>query len=175
MTGVQTCALPIFFTTLFLIAVPLVFVLTYKFARRYTKNRVIALSGAGLFALSPAILNSIHVGTFGTLVVAVLIPFYCGTLVQRSITEITWPRVFFLGLCDSLIFFFSPLLFLTVVLWQSIKALPYIYQPIRAREFVARKFFTQEGARFISLLGIPLVVGFPWSATLLRQIGRAHV
>ena len=164
--------LKFFFTTLFLIAVPLVFVLTYKFARRYTKNRVIALSGAGLFALSPAILNSIHVGTFGTLVVAVLIPFYCGTLVQRSITEITWPRVFFLALCDSLIFFFSPLLFLTVVFWQSIKAFPYVYQLIRAREFVARKFFTQEGARFISLLGAPLLVGFPWSATLLRHPSR---
>ena len=110
--------LKLFFSLLFLLVIPLVFVLTYKHARSLTNNRIIALSGAGLYALSPAILNSLHMGSFGTLIIAIVAPLFCRTLLNRSITELNWPRVFFLGLCDTLIFFFSPLLFLAVVLWQ---------------------------------------------------------
>lgn len=164
--------LKLFFSLLFLLAVPLVFVLTYKYARRFTNNRVIALSGAGLYALSPALLNSLHVGTFGTLVIAIVAPLYCGTLMNRSITELNWQRVFFLGLCDTVIFFFSPLLFLTVVLWQLIPVVTFVTERIRTQLFNGKDFFTHEGARVIALILIPLISGFPWSFTLLRHPSR---
>ena len=164
--------LKLFFSLLFLFAVPLVFVLTYRYARRFTNNRVIALSGAGLYALSPSILNSLHMGTFGTLVIAIIVPFFCGTLLNRSISELVWPRVFFLGLCDSLIFFFSPLLFLTIAFWQITHIVTFVIGKIRTQQFHRKAFFTLDGARAIALLTIPLIAGFPWSFTLLRHPSR---
>ena len=164
--------LKLFFSLLFLLVIPLVFVLTYKHARSLTNNRVIALSGAGLYALSPAILNSLHMGSFGTLIIAIVAPLFCRTLLNRSITELNWPRVFFLGLCDTLIFFFSPLLFLTVVLWQMTHVITFVIEKIRTHQFNAKTFLALNGARAIALMVIPLIAGFPWSFTLLRHPSR---
>lgn len=163
--------LKLLFSALFFIAVPLLFVLTYRVARRITVNRAIALCGASLFALSPALLNSINIGAFGSIVIALITPLYMATLVNRSPSELTWNRTYFLALCDALVFFFSPVLFVAVVIWQCVRALPVLIRQIKNLD-VRAHVIKNDLVKLLVLLLTPLIVAFPWSFTLLRHPSR---
>lgn len=163
--------LKLLISALFLFIVPIIFVLTYKYARSMTKNRAIALCGAALISLSPALLNSISNGAFATIVIALITPFYASTLLNRDPSELPWQRTFFLAMCDAFVFFFSPLLFVAITCWQLIRALPNLY--IRLSNPELRQYALHNDlAKLATLIITPLIVAFPWSFTLMRHPSR---
>ena len=102
-----------FIAALFFLAPVLLALTGHHFLKEFSTNRWLTTSGAVLYALSPVAISAINSGRLSTLIVLLLLPLLA--IAARGwfeIEEFSWRKVFALSLLVSIIFAFSPFIFI---------------------------------------------------------------
>ena len=165
----------LFIALLFIFAVPLALIFIYRLARKITESRTIAFMAAMLYAFSPPVLGAVNTGSFGTLFVALIAPFFFTTLIsRRDLRSHSWEKLAAFALFDTFILIFAPSAFLAIFFWQLTRSLPEIIKLLRAVK-TRIEFYEVYKALIIKLtflLLTPLVLTLPWSLNLIRNPSR---
>ena len=165
----------LFIALLFIIAVPMALVFLYRLARKITESRTIAFMAAMLYAFSPPLLGAINTGSFGTLFVALLAPFFFTTLLsRRDLRSHSWEKLAAFVLFDSFILVFAPSAFLAIFFWQLIRSLPEIISLLKVAKNKSEIFqvYKDLGLKLKFLAITPLLLTLPWSLNLIRNPSR---
>ena len=165
----------LFITIFFLLIPSLAFFVMYRSARRFGLSIQVAVIGGLLYGLSPVIWNSINQGRLGTLVIALLAPILLSLMPRTLDFEvISWRKTYSLALLASLLSAFSSLFLAiwTLVFIGLFSNAIYIRRE-EIRSLGKIKFLmTAEISRmqrFFAFMLIPVLLTFPWSATLIRN------
>ena len=101
-----------FIAALFFLTPTLLFVLSYRTARRYSLTKYSSVFVAFIYAFSPVTLAAINQGRIGTIVIALLLPGLFTLLEKnRGLENLTWRKIFSITLVAAVAGAFS-LLFL---------------------------------------------------------------
>ncbi|MEI6762772.1 MAG: glycosyltransferase family 2 protein [Actinomycetes bacterium] len=165
--------LPLLITLIFLFAPAISFLAIYRVLLRQGVQRNYGLVGAAIYSASPLLWACINQGRLGTLFVLQLAP----TLLSlnpfsRERDQSTWRRIFAISLLAGVIGSFSPLL---LIIWSAIHLVILIQSLIERRHQMRELGWVNvlfsdllDGAkRRLALCITPLLLTFPWSASLL--------
>jgi GT2 family glycosyltransferase len=165
--------LPLLIMLIFLFAPAISFLAIYRVLLRQGVQRNYGLVGAAIYSASPLLWSCINQGRLGTLFVLQLAP----TLLSlnpfsRDRDTSTWRRVFAISLLAGIIGAFSPLL---LILWAAIQLVLFIRSLIERRHQMRELGWVNvlfsdllDGSkRRFALFLTPLLLTFPWSASLL--------
>ena len=165
--------LQLLMTLIFLFAPAISFLAIYRVLLREGVLRNYALVGAGLYAASPLLWTAINQGRLGTLLVIQLAPTLLSlSPFSRDRESSTWRRTFAISLLAGVIGAFSPLL---LMIWVGIHFTYFIQSLVSLRHkagelgwvnFLFSDLLDGVKRRFTLLL-TPLLLTFPWSASLL--------
>jgi len=165
--------LKFFIAALFWVTPPLAFFVMYRSIKRTGLTIRFAVLGGLIYAMSPVVWNSIAEGRLGTLVLALVAPTFISLAPLQAATKVgSWRRIYFLALFASFISAFSAL-FMTI--WCAVSLYFIVTELVNRlgeiKELSAVKFLmTADLARikrFFAFLIIPVLLNFPWSASLL--------
>jgi len=108
-----------FIAVLFFLAPTLLFILSYRTARRYTLTKYSSILVAFIYAFSPVTLSAINQGRIGTLVIALLLPGLF-TLLEKNqgLANLSWRKIFSITLLAAAAGAFSPLFLLSWTLFH---------------------------------------------------------
>jgi len=136
-----------FIAALFFLTPTLLFVLSYRTARRYSLTKYSSFFVAFIYAFSPATLTAINQGRLGTIVIALLLPGLF-TLLEKNkgLENLTWRKIFSITLVAAVAGAFS-LLFL----WQQ----------------TLKNLDTDEFKKRAALIFTPILINVPISINLL--------
>ncbi len=165
----------LFIALLFILAVPLTLVFIYRLARKITESRTIAFMAAMLYAFSPPVLGAINSGSFGTLFIALLAPFFFKTLIsRRDLKSHSWEKLAAFVLFDTFVLAFSASAFLAIFIWQLFRSLPEIITLLRISKTKQELLVIYKDLviKLKFLLLTPLILTLPWSLNLIRNPSR---
>ena len=161
-----------FISTLFFLGPIVAFIAMYRVLKRGKFSLRISSLGGVIYAMSPVIWNSVNQGRLGTLVISLLIPSFLSLKPLERDSYSNWRKVYGITLLAGFIGAFSPIL---LILWSLILLTKLAFLLIRRREELLgnRKLsqliflnFDLE-KRLFALGSIPLLLNFPWSASLI--------
>ena len=162
----------IFLACLFLFSPTLLFILSYRAARKYSLTNYSSVFVGIIYALSPVTLTAINQGRLGTLVIALILPGLF-TLLERNrgLKNIGWRKVFSIALITAVAGAFSPLFLLSWVLFQ-IGVVIYTYlnsSNWKSTEIavIRKNFSDDEYKKRVALIFMPLLINIPNSLSLL--------
>ncbi|MFM8632763.1 MAG: glycosyltransferase family 2 protein, partial [Candidatus Nanopelagicus sp.] len=102
-----------FITLLFFLTPTLLFILSYRAARKYSLTKYSSVFVAFMYSFSPVIITAINQGRLGTIVVAILLPTLFTLLEKhKGLLNLTWRKIFSIALIASVAAAFSPLFLL---------------------------------------------------------------
>lgn len=165
----------LFMALLFILAVPLALVIVYRLARKITESRIIAFIAAMLYAFSPPMLAATNTGSFGTILIALLAPFFFTNLLsRRDLRSHSWEKLAAFALFDTFILIFAPPAFLAIFFWQLLRSLPEIIILLRRvktkSDFLS--IYKEIVFKWKFLLLTPILLTLPWSLNLIRNPSR---
>jgi GT2 family glycosyltransferase len=166
-------SLKLFVTFLFLMAPLLIAGTGYLLLRRLSNNRWLTVSASLLYAISPVAVSAINSGRLSTLIVLILLPLFISAAHGIfTLDQLTWRRIFGLSLLGSVLFAFSPILFIAGVLFNIFA----IYSDYVASDRgVNAELFNNRLYRRLVLLITPVLICAPWSFELLVQPKRFFI
>jgi hypothetical protein len=142
----------------------------HLFLKEFSTNRWLTTSGAVLYALSPVAISTINAGRLSTLIILLLLPLLA--IAARGwfkIEEFSWRRVFALSLLVSILFAFSPLIFILGIALTGFS----IYRDyIDSNSGINVALFNARLYRRIALTFTPLLICAPWSFELIINPNR---
>ena len=154
-----------FISALFFIAPVALALSAHSFLKEFSANRWLTASGAVLYALSPISISTINSGRLSTLIILLLLPIL--VILARGwfeIEEFTWRRVFALSLLISILFAFSPFVFISGLALTGFS----IYRDyIASSSGVNIALFNGRLHRRIALVITPVLICSPWSFELI--------
>jgi len=165
----------LFITIFFLLIPPLAFFVMYRSAKRFGLSTGVAVIGGLFYGLSPVIWNSINQGRLGTLVIALLAPILLSLMPRTLDFEmISWRKIYSLALLASVLSAFSSLfLAIWTLIFLGLFANAIFIRREEIKSLGLIKFLATAELdrirRFFAFAIIPLLLTFPWSATLLRN------
>jgi GT2 family glycosyltransferase len=160
-------------TTLFVAAVPLALWGAYSLARKFTQLHFLALAAALLYAFSPTTLTAINSGRLGTVVLVVIGPWLVRALFGlEQLENLSWRKTWWLALLLSIVCAFSPLAFMTIVLWQLILIIFDVIAFNSKTNLMTKEIFDRKNIRRIALLVTPILVNAPWSLEFILHPSR---
>lgn len=163
----------IFMTTLFLAAVPLALWGAYSLARKFTELHYLALAAALLYAFSPTTLSAINSGRLGTVVLIVIGPWLVRSLFGiEQLENLSWRKTWWLTLLLAVVCGFSPLAFMSIVLWQFILIVFDVAAFNSKSHPMTKEVFDRKNLRRIALVVTPIVVNAPWSFEFILHPSR---
>lgn len=163
----------IFMTTLFLSAVPLALWGAYSLARKFTELHYLALAAALLYAFSPTTLSAINSGRLGTVVLIVIGPWLVRSLFGiEQLENLSWRKTWWLTLLLAIVCGFSPLAFMSIVLWQFILIIFDVAAFNSKTHPMTKEVFDRKNLRRIALVVTPIVVNAPWSFEFILHPSR---
>ena len=163
----------LFITTLFISAVPLALWGAYSLARKFTELRFLALGAALLYAFSPTSLAAINSGRLGTVVLIVIGPWLVRSLFGlEQLENLSWRRTWWLALLLTIVCAFSPLTFMSLLLWQFILVILDVVAFNSKTNPLNKENFDRRNARRIAIISAPLIVCAPWSLEFILHPSR---
>ena len=175
LASVITGGNPQIFINLFFFFIPLLlYVLTYRSARRFNLSNYSATFAGFIFAVSPAILTSINQGRIGTLVVAALFPILFTALYNhQQLTDLKWRKLYLVTIVAAIAAAFSPIFLLV---WLGYQIYQLINQYIAAQninstkwEDISKILNQDEIKKRFALLITPFLINIPNSFSLLAN------
>jgi hypothetical protein len=154
-----------FISALFFIAPVALALSAHSFLKEFSANRWLTASGAVLYALSPISISTINSGRLSTLIILLLLPIL--VILARGwfeIEEFTWRRIFALSLLISILFAFSPFIF---ILGLALTGFSIYRDYIVSSSGVNISLFNARLHRRIALVITPLLICSPWSFELI--------
>jgi len=162
-----------FITALFVSAVPLALWGAYSLARKFTQLHFLALAAALLYAFSPTTLSAINSGRLGTVVLIVIGPWLIRALFGlEQLENLGWRKTWWLALLLTIVCAFSPLAFMTIVLWQFILVIFDVIAFNSQTHPMTKEIFDRKNARRIALIATPIAVCAPWSLEFILHPSR---
>ena len=161
-----------FIAALFFLTPTLLFVLSYRTARRYSLTKYSSFFVAFIYAFSPATLTAINQGRLGTIVIALLLPGLF-TLLEKNkgLENLTWRKIFSITLVAAVAGAFSLLFLLT---WTLFHISVFIYTYFTSSKWRTRNWQqtlknldTDEFKKRAALIFTPIMINVPISINLL--------
>jgi hypothetical protein len=142
----------------------------HHFLKEFSTNRWLTTSGAALYAISPVAISTINSGRLSTLIVLLLLPLLA--IAARGwfeIEEFSWRRVFALSLLVSVIFAFSPIIFILGIALTGFS----IYRDyMDSNSGINIALFNARLYRRLALTFTPFLICAPWSFELIFNPNR---
>ena len=157
---------------LFFLTPTLLFILTYRTARRYSLTRYSSFFVAFIYALSPVTLTAINQGRIGTIVIALLLPGLFTLLEKRrGLGNLSWRKIFSITLIAAVAGAFSSLFLLMWILFH-LALFIYTYFSLsnwRTRNWqqVLKNLDADEFKKRAALIFTPILINVPISINLL--------
>ncbi|MEY3203370.1 MAG: hypothetical protein RLZZ629_652 [Actinomycetota bacterium] len=161
-----------FIAALFFLTPTLLFILSYRTARRYSLTKYSSFFVAFIYAFSPATLTAINQGRIGTIVIALLLPGLFKLLEKnKGLENLTWRKIFSITLVAAVAGAFSLLFLLTWTLFH-ISVFIYTYftsSKWRTKEWqqTLKNLDTDEFKKRAALIFTPILINVPISINLL--------
>jgi GT2 family glycosyltransferase len=166
---------PQIFIYLFFFLTPfLLYILTYRAARKFSLTNYSATFAGFIYALSPAVFTAINQARIGSMVVAILIPLIFITLNNHhNLSALTWRKLYLTILIAGVASAFSPLFLLT---WLGYHLYLLIDSYLASKNSKSRKW--QDILKIISqdvikkrfaLLITPFLINMPSSLSLIAS------
>ena len=163
----------LFITILFIAAVPLAMWGAYSLARKFTNLQFLALAASLLYAFSPTTLAAINSGRLGTVVLIVIGPWLVRSLFGlEQLENLGWRKTWWLALLLTIVCAFSPLTFMSLLLWQFILVIFDVVAFNSRTNPMDKERFDRRNARRIAILLTPLIVCAPWSLEFILHPSR---
>jgi hypothetical protein len=162
----------VFLAVLFFFAPTLLFIFSYRTARKYSLTNYSSVFVGFIYALSPVTLTSINQGRLGTLVIALILPGLFTLLEKnRGLINIGWRKVFAIALIAGLAGAFSPLFLAAWIVFQ-IGVILYIYTKganwkTKVISEIRENLSNEEFKKRLALMFMPVLINVPNSITLL--------
>ena len=161
-----------FIAALFFLTPTLLFVLSYRTARRYSLTKYSSVFVAFIYAFSPVTLAAINQGRIGTIVIALLLPGLFTLLEKnRGLENLTWRKIFSITLVAAVAGAFSLLFLLT---WTLFHLSVFIYTYFTSSKWRTRNLHhilknldTDEVKKRAALIFTPILINVPISINLL--------
>lgn len=159
-----------FVTALFFLAPILMALSAHLFLKEFSTNRWLTTSGAILYALSPVAISTVNSGRLSTVIILLLLPLLAkAARGWFEIDEFSWRRVFALSLLVSILFAFSPFIFILGIALTGFS----IYRDyIDSNSGINVALFNARLYRRIALIFTPLLICAPWSFELIINPNR---
>ena len=161
-----------FITALFFLTPALLFILSYRAARKYSLTKYSSVFVAFMYSFSPAVLTAINQGRLGTVVVAILLPGLF-TLLEKNkgLGNLTWRKIFSIVLIAAVAAAFSPLFLLS---WITFHSAVFLYNYFTSPNWRAIKWQeilknldTDEYKKRLALIFTPIFINVPISINLI--------
>jgi hypothetical protein len=163
----------LFLTALFISALPLAMWGAYLLARKFTDLHFLALGASLIYAFSPVTLAAINSGRLGTVILVVLGPWLVRSLFGlEQLESLNWRKTWWLALLLSIVCAFSPLAFMSIVLWQFILVIFDVVAFNSRTNPMNKENFDRRNARRIALIATPIAVCAPWSIEFILHPSR---
>jgi hypothetical protein len=163
----------LFLTALFISALPLAMWGAYLLARKFTELHFLALGASLIYAFSPVTLAAINSGRLGTVILIVLGPWLVRSLFGlEQLESLNWRKTWWLALLLSIVCAFSPLAFMSIVLWQFILVIFDVVAFNSRTNPMNKENFDRRNARRIALIATPIAVCAPWSIEFILHPSR---
>ena len=162
----------VFLAVLFFFAPTLLFIFSYRTARKYSLTNYSSVFVGFIYALSPVTLTSINQGRLGTLVIALILPGLFTLLEKnRGLINIGWRKVFAIALIAGLAGAFSPLFLAAWIVFQ-IGVILYTYTKganwkTKVISEIRENLSNEEFKKRLALMFMPVLINVPNSITLL--------
>ncbi|MSZ27036.1 MAG: glycosyltransferase, partial [Actinobacteria bacterium] len=162
----------VFLAGLFFFAPTLLFIFSYRTARKYSLTNYSSVFVGFIYALSPVTLTSINQGRLGTLVIALILPGLFTLLEKnRGLINIGWRKVFAIALIAGLAGAFSPLFLAAWIVFQ-IGVILYTYTKganwkTKVISEIRENLSNEEFKKRLALMFMPVLINVPNSITLL--------
>lgn len=162
-----------FMSFIFVSAVPLALWGAYSLARKFTQLHFLALAAALLYAFSPTTLTAINSGRLGTIVLVVIGPWLVRALFGiEQMESLSWRKTWWLTLLLAIVCAFSPLAFMSIVLWQFILVIFDVAAFNSKTNPMTKEIFDRKNLRRIALVVTPLAINAPWSLEFILHPSR---
>ena len=163
----------LFVTLLFIAAVPLAMWGAYSLARKFTELHFLALAASLLYAFSPTTLTAINSGRLGTVVLIVIGPWLVRSLFGlEQLENLGWRKTWWLALLLTIVCAFSPLTFMSILLWQFILVIFDVVAFNSRSNPMDKERFDLRNARRVAIIVTPLIVCAPWSLEFILHPSR---
>lgn len=163
----------LFVTFLFVGAVPIAMWGAYLLARKFTDMKFLALTAALLYAFSPTALAAINSGRLGTVALLVIGPWLVRSLFGLEQLEVlNWRKTWWLALLLTFVCAFSPLTFMSILLWQFILAILDVFAFNSSTSPMNKDVFDRRNVRRVAIVISPLIVCAPWSLEFILHPSR---
>ena len=162
----------VFLAGLFFFAPTLLFIFSYRTARKYSLTNYSSVFVGFIYALSPVTLTSINQGRLGTLVIALILPGLFTLLEKnRGLINIGWRKVFAIALIAGVAGAFSPLFLAAWIVFQ-IGVILYTYSKganwkSTVVSEIRENLSNEELKKRLALMFMPVLINVPNSITLL--------
>ena len=163
----------LFISLIFLFTPPLAFYVMYRSAKSSGLGNHFAVAGGILYAMSPAIWNSINQGRLGTLVIAVLAPGFLALASKLGeINLMSWRKIYGMSILTAILAAFSPLFLIAWTLFFLVYLGVEVFKKKdKIKEAGAINFGVATSnsriRKIITLLLLPGLLNAPWSASLV--------
>lgn len=163
--------LQLFITAFFLLAVPLIIFIGYRFARGATTSNLIALVAALVYGFSPPVLHAVTHGAIGTLIVAMIAPIVIRSM-QRAfeVERLSLQQIAGFSLIYGVLLAVAPPAFIVVAAWHFLAS---GVQSIAAYRSGEIGLMLNRIYRRSALLLIAIGFNIPWSLELITHPSRA--
>ena len=163
----------LFITLLFIAAVPCALWGAYLLARKFTELRFLALAAALLYAFSPTTLAAVNSGRLGTIILIVIGPWLVRSLFGlEQLENLGWRKTWWLALLLTIVCAFSPLTFMSLLLWQFVLVIFDVFAFNSKSNPLNKEIFDRRNARRIAIIITPLIICAPWSIEFILHPSR---
>ena len=162
-----------FFISALLWATPIIALFAmYRALKRFGLTSTTSVVGALIYSLSPVIWNSINQGRLGTIAISLIAPLFMSLAPLKAVEDAaSWRRIYNLSLLAAFISAFAADFLL---LWTLLLLGWFLEELISRRAEISERGFTtfivtanlDQMKRKFAFLIIPILLNFPWSATL---------
>ncbi|MFM1789048.1 MAG: hypothetical protein RLZZ12_397 [Actinomycetota bacterium] len=163
----------LFISLWFILAVPLAFIGAYLLAKKFTDLPYLALGAALLYSSAPLGIAGINSGRLGTVILFVIGPWLVRALLGLEVLEsLKWRRVWWLALLLTIVFAFSPLTFVAIVIWQFMLTILDVFSFNAKPSRLSKESFDARNSRRLAIVASPIIVTVPWSLELVIHPSR---
>lgn len=164
--------LKLFTSLLFTLAIPLSFFGAYRLARKFTDLHYLALGAALLYTFTPAALGAVNSGRLGTVTLFIIGPWLVRAILNlENLQSISWRSTWWLAFLLTLVFAFSPITFIVLLLWQLILGI-FDLVTFNRQEQLTKEIFDARNLRRIAITAVPVIVCAPWSLEIMLNPAR---
>jgi hypothetical protein len=163
----------LFISILFVFAAPLAFIGAFRLARKFTELQYLAIGAALIYTFAPLALAALNSGRLGTVVLYVIGPWLLRALLGiESLESLSWRKIWWLAILLTLVFAFSPITFLAIVIWQFLLVILDVVAFNKDSSQLSKDKFDTRNLRRIAIVVAPAIVCAPWSLELLLHPSR---